>query len=174
MNALLLVGQKRTMACSQKPGVGMLQTRKLAVGETYKSGRRQFRQRRIECGSFTGSKGGAVLDRPGLNTDGWSSSSPQTDSGDGASERDQGRGPGGGSWRVVLLDSPNHTEKRVVSALTTVVGLDEAHATNCFVTSRQLGQAFVASSLLEIAEFWQQELYRRQCKVTLEPDTSVI
>ena len=114
-----------------------------------------------------------MLDRPDFLT-GDRPSELETDTGDGASQKDQGRGPGGGSWRVMLLDSPNHTEETVVAAITTVVGLDKNHAINCFATSKQLGQAFVASALLEIAEFWQQELYRRQCRVTLEPDTSVL
>ena len=33
--------------------------------------------------------------------------------------------------RVMLLDSPKHTEKLVVSALTTVCGTDQNHAKNC-------------------------------------------
>ena len=63
--------------------------------------------------------------------------------------------------RVMLLDSPTHTEQLVVRVITTVVSaVDETKARNCFVTSKQLGQALVISCLKEHAEFYSQMLNR--------------
>ncbi len=46
----------------------------------------------------------------------------------GGINRERGTG-GGGSWRVLLLDSEKHDEKRVVTAITRVVpNCDENHA----------------------------------------------
>lgn len=120
------------------------------------------------------SRGGAVLDRPDFLT-GDRSSTPDTESGRGATEGNNRRGMGGGNHRVLLLDSPNHTEDRVVQAILTVIpGTDESHAANCFHTARSLGMALVTTALLEVAEHYAQELYRRGCKTTIEPDTTTL
>lgn len=63
--------------------------------------------------------------------------------------------------RVVLLDSPTHTEELVVKTLTTVIGsVDEQQAKNCYNTSKQLGQALVVSCMKEHAEFFAQMINR--------------
>lgn len=65
------------------------------------------------------------------------------------------------SRRVMLLDSPKHTEQLVVRVLTTVISsVNEQQAKNCFNTSKQLGQALVVSCLKEHAEFFTQMLNR--------------
>lgn len=52
------------------------------------------------------------------------------------------------SYRVILLDSPKHTERAVVKAITTVIpNTDEAQAKNAFATSKQIGMAVVTSCL---------------------------
>jgi ATP-dependent Clp protease adapter protein ClpS len=116
---------------------------------------------------------GAVLDRPGFLTGGFGSD-VQTDSW-GTSQGTGGRGTGGGSHRVLLLDSDRHTEALIISAITTTIsGTDEAHAANCFQTSRQLGMAIVTTALLEIAEHYAQQLYKQGVRATIEPDSTVI
>lgn len=59
---------------------------------------------------------------------------PLTDSSGSRQGADGSRGLGGGSWRVLLIDSEAHTEQRVVQAITSVVGTDESHALNVFHT----------------------------------------
>lgn len=75
---------------------------------------------------------------------------PHQRTGDGAAS---GRnGSSGGNYRLLLIDSPNHTERRVVAGICGVVrGADEAHAKNCFHTSKQLGLAIVTSCLKEVS-----------------------
>jgi hypothetical protein len=76
--------------------------------------------------------GGAVLDRPGFATIG-PDGTPATDSAGSQIGSNGGNGCGG-SWRVLLLDSEKHVKERVVQAIMTVVGTDEAHASNIFQT----------------------------------------
>lgn len=118
--------------------------------------------------------GGAVIDRPGLLTkDG--RDGPQTEnSGRGAVDT-AGGGAGGGKFRVLLLDWPTHTESSVVNGITAVIpAVDKAHAANCYHTSKTLGAAIVTVVLLELAELYMQELYRRGIRVTVEPDGAII
>lgn len=79
--------------------------------------------------------GGAVLDRPSFGTIG-PDGTPLTDSAGSKLDSNGGRGLGGGSWRVLLLDSDKHVEARVVDAIMAVVGADQAHAQNVFHTVR--------------------------------------
>jgi ATP-dependent Clp protease adapter protein ClpS len=73
------------------------------------------------------------------------------------------------------LDSPNHSEERVVRAIISVVpGTDEAHASNCYYTAKSLGMAIVTTALLEIAEFYAQQMYRMGCRTSIEPDRTVV
>ena len=63
--------------------------------------------------------------------------------------------------RLMLLDSPTHTEKLIVQTLTAVVAnVNEQQAKNCFHTSKQLGQAMITSCIKEHAEFFAQQLNR--------------
>jgi hypothetical protein len=49
---------------------------------------------------------------------------------------------------VLLVDSPKHTERQVVKAITSVVPhSDEGHARNCYSTSKELGLAIVTTCL---------------------------
>ena len=74
---------------------------------------------------------------------------------------------------MLLLDSETHTEELVVNVITEVIAtLDEQHARNCFATSKQLGQALVTSCLKEHAELYTDQIRRKGCKATLEPDTT--
>lgn len=120
-----------------------------------------------------GREGGAVIERPDfLTKDG--SNTPQTESGRGSIDKSKNAG-GGGSYRVLLLHSPNHSEERVVKAITSVVpGTDEAHASNCYYTAKSLGMAIVTTALLEIAEFYAQQMYRMGCRTSIEPDSTVV
>jgi ATP-dependent Clp protease adaptor protein ClpS len=115
-----------------------------------------------------------VVERAGWDADRDSSRTatlPRPDTGDGAARG--GDGGGGGRYRVLLLDAPAHTEARVVTGICRVVpGADEAHAKNCFTTSKQLGLALVTSCLKEHAEFYRQQLYRYGLKTAIEPDTT--
>ena len=78
--------------------------------------------------------GGAVVDRSGLDRSGVSSA-PQTDSYGSQLGTSGGRGTGGGSWRLLLVDSEHHTEERVVNAIVEIVpGVQQPHAANCFHT----------------------------------------
>jgi len=116
---------------------------------------------------------GAVIERPDfLTKDG--SNVVQTESGRGSIDKSKNVG-GGGSYRVLLLDSPRHSEERVVRAITSVVpGTDEAHASNCYYTAKSLGMAIVTTALLEIAEFYAQQMYRMGCRTSVEPDGTVV
>uniref|UniRef100_A0A7S3RAI3 Adaptor protein ClpS core domain-containing protein n=1 Tax=Dunaliella tertiolecta TaxID=3047 RepID=A0A7S3RAI3_DUNTE len=129
--------------------------------------------------------GGGVLDRPTeeIKTVGWDntkdidtqSGAPKTDtgSGNGSEDRQKSSPRGGGGYRVLLLKSEKHTEKGVVKAiLQTVPGVDEAHARNCYQTSKALGMAIICSVLKEHAEFYAQQLYKQGCKTAIEPDTA--
>ncbi len=66
----------------------------------------------------SGSGGAGVLDRPGFETLG-PGGGPATDSAGAKLDSNGGRGLGGGSWRVLLIDSDKHTEERCVDAITT-------------------------------------------------------
>ena len=115
-----------------------------------------------------------VLDRPDFDQ-GLPNLGPITESNYGATDLGDGKVLGGGDYRLLLLDSEKHTEQLVVSAITTVVaGTDEQHAKNCFMTSKQLGQALVTSALKEHAEFYCQEMLRKGCKASIEPDTTTL
>ena len=122
-----------------------------------------------------GSRGdGAVLDRPGFLTGG-QRGDPQTESGWGASQGYNKRSTGGGHHRVIILDSERHTEALVIKAITTAIpGTSEDHAANCFHTARKLGMALVTTALLEIAEFYAQQLYAYGVRATIEPDTTTL
>jgi hypothetical protein len=49
----------------------------------------------------------------------------------GSGNRQRSSGAGGGNYRVLLLNSPSHSEKTVVRAITTVIpGTNEEHAKN--------------------------------------------
>lgn len=75
---------------------------------------------------------------------------------------------------MILVDSPQHSEKGVVRGITSVVpNTDEAHARNCFNTSKQLGMAIVTTCLKEHAEFYQQQLYMSYAvRTSIEPDST--
>ncbi|GIL72163.1 hypothetical protein Vretifemale_2546, partial [Volvox reticuliferus] len=63
---------------------------------------------------------------------------------------------GGGNYRVLLVDSPQHSEKVVVRAICAVVPIaDEVHARNCYCTSKQLGMAIITTALKEHAELYR-------------------
>jgi hypothetical protein len=50
--------------------------------------------------------------------------------------------------QVLLIDSPKHTERQVIKAITAVVpNSDEGHARNCYSTSKELGMAIVTTCL---------------------------
>ena len=76
--------------------------------------------------------------------------------------------------RVMLIDNEKHTEKLVVEAITTVVGVDDLHAKNCFQTSKQLGQALITSCLKEHAEFYAEQIQRKGVSATIEPDSTTL
>lgn len=116
-----------------------------------------------------------IVERAGWDADRDSAGGVATlarpDAGDGAGDR--GRHPPGGAYRLLLLDAPAHTENRVVAAITGVVGgVDEAHAKNCYATSKQLGMALVVSCLREHAEHYRAQLFVRGIKTAIEPDTA--
>jgi ATP-dependent Clp protease adapter protein ClpS len=91
----------------------------------------------------------------------------------GSTDKQNNSPPGGGNHRLLLLDSPKHQEGPVVKSLTYVVPTcDEAHARNCFATSKELGMAIVTSCLKEHAEFYMQQLYRYGVRTAIEPDTT--
>jgi len=134
---------------------------------------------------FSGGREGNVMDRPDMEIkrQGWDSDkdgdmmggglATLTDRDNGGTDRARNAPPGGGNYRVLLLNSPSHTEKGVVSAITRVIpGTDEAHAKNCYATSVSLGMAIVVSVLKEHAEFYSEQLYRWGCKTAIEPDTA--
>ena len=115
-----------------------------------------------------------VIDRPDFDQ-GLSSLGPITESNFGATDIGGGKQLGGGDYRLLLLDSENHSEQLVVSVITTVVpSTDEQHAKNCFQTSKQLGQALVTSALKEHAEFYCDQMLRKGCKASIEPDTTTL
>lgn len=135
---------------------------------------------------FGGGRGN-VLDKPGADLSkraGWDSLKdlgfsawvPGTETGrDGSGvDKDRSSPPGGGNYRVLLLDDPGHTEKAVVKALTVVVpSVDETHARNCYETSKSLGMAIVTSCLKEHAEHYRQQLFQYRLRTSIEPDGTV-
>ena len=115
-----------------------------------------------------------VIDRPEFEQ-GIGNLGPLTESNFGATDIGGGKQLGGGDYRLLLLDSENHSEQLVVSVITTVVpSTDEQHAKNCFQTSKQLGQALVTSALKEHAEFYCEQMLRKGCKASIEPDTTTL
>lgn len=122
-----------------------------------------------------GSRGSTgVLDRPKFDqsSDGGVAT---TESGYGASDVDKRKKLGGGHYRVLLLDHPNHSEKLVTKVITTVVpDVDEERARNCFHTSRDLGMAIVTTCLKEHAEHYCQQMFRYGCRSSIEPDSTTI
>lgn len=88
---------------------------------------------------------------------------------------DKRKNMGGGNHRLLLVNAEQHTEKRVVAAVTTVVpGVSPDHAANCFHTAKQLGVAMITSCLKEHAEFYAHQLYARGCRTKIEPDTTTM
>lgn len=79
-----------------------------------------------------------MLDRPTeIKTSGWDSGKdmtvtidrPAAQTDNGGTNRQPGKPGGGGGWRVLLMDSEKHSEKRVVQSLTRVIpNCDENHA----------------------------------------------
>jgi len=125
--------------------------------------------------------GGSLLDRPEIKQSGWSEDrdinmseiGPLLDTGRGNNDRQKAPPTGGGNYRIILLNSPTHTEKAVVRAITSVVPRTDAeHAKNVYATSVSLGMAVIISVLKEHAEHYAQQLYRLGCKTAIEPDTS--
>ncbi|EFJ52457.1 hypothetical protein VOLCADRAFT_115933 [Volvox carteri f. nagariensis] len=162
---------------------------------TFKNLRRGSRAKVIRpCGRFAlqiqarfGGGRGNVLDRPDVdlskrlggfdlsdfNLGGWKPSTESGRSGSGL-DKDKQSPPGGGNYRVLLMDSPQHSEKVVVRGICTVVpNADEAHARNCYHTSKQLGMAIITTALKEHAEFYRQQLYTYGCRTAIEPDSTV-
>ncbi|DBA85934.1 hypothetical protein WJX77_009238 [Trebouxia sp. C0004] len=118
--------------------------------------------------------GTGVLDRPDFDQD-LANLGPITESNFGATDIGGAKQLGGGDYRLLLLDDENHSEQLVVSVITTVVpSTDEQHAKNCFQTSKQLGQALVTSALKEHAEFYCEQMLRKGCKASIEPDTTTL
>lgn len=120
------------------------------------------------CHSRTG-----LLERSGLDLT--KDHSTQTESGLGSGDMARQRFFGGGNYRLLLLDSEQHTEKHVVSTITFVVpGITDEQAANCYHTAKQLGLAIVTTCLKEHAEFYAQQLQRSGCNARIEPDTSTL
>lgn len=129
---------------------------------------------------------GNVLDRPDveIKQGGWNNDNnaevgggPKTETewGSGGADRQRGTPPGGGNYRLLLLNSPSHTEKGVIRAITQVVpGVDKDHAANCYATSLSLGMALVVSVMKEHAEHYSMQLYRMGCKTAIEPDNTTV
>eukprot|EP00884_Botryococcus_braunii_P016281 jgi/Botrbrau1/3336/Bobra.0048s0031.1 len=121
-------------------------------------------------------KGGeqVFLDRPGFDRSG-GDAAVLTESGYGSSDTVRDKKLGGGNYRVLLVDAPQHSEKLVVNVIPKVVqGTTEEHARNCFYTSRQLGQAIVVTALKEHAEFYREQLFMQGLRTIIEPDTTTI
>lgn len=121
--------------------------------------------------------GGAVIEKKGYSDVdlGTVTSEPQTDSNMGSTDISKRRNIGGGDFRVLLLDHESHTEQRVINAITTIIpNATSQHALNCYSTSKQLGQAIVTTALQEYAEFYVQELYKKGCRSTAEPDSTTL
>ncbi|KAG2430449.1 hypothetical protein HXX76_009972 [Chlamydomonas incerta] len=150
---------------------------------------RQVRVRalRVEGRFGGGGRGGNVIDRPdvdvskrlgGFDLSDWNIPSwdAKTDNGNnGSTDQEKKSPPGGGNYRVLLLDSPQHTEKAVVAAITHVVpGTSPDHARNCFATSKQLGMAIITTALKEHAEMYREQLYTYRVRTALEPDNSTV
>lgn len=115
-----------------------------------------------------------MLDRPDFGT-GTTTLEPSTESNFGATDIGGSKELGGGDYRVLLLDDDRHTEELVVNVITTVVAtVDEQKARNCFATSKQLGQALVTSCLKEHAELYTDQMRRKGCKASMEPDTTTL
>ncbi|KAI8473546.1 MAG: hypothetical protein J3K34DRAFT_410450 [Monoraphidium minutum] len=114
-----------------------------------------------------------VVERAGWDADkdsGGVATLARPESGDGAASGN--KGSSGGNFRLLLIDAPAHTERRVVAGICGVVaGVDEARAKNVYDTSKQLGMAIVVSCLKEHAEFYRQQLYLHGLKTAIEPDT---
>jgi hypothetical protein len=77
------------------------------------------------------------------------------------SSQDRDSAKGGGNYRVLLMDSPQHTEKLVVQAITrTIPGADDTHARNCFV-SRAAHDALHSMALRSASSSPRQQQLRR-------------
>ncbi|KAK9821559.1 hypothetical protein WJX81_001774 [Elliptochloris bilobata] len=115
-----------------------------------------------------------LLERPGLDQL-QPEGTPATQSGLGSSDTVPGKKLGGGAYRVLLLDSLQHTEKLVVHVITqVVVGTSQEHALNCYNTACKLGQAIITSCLKEHAEFYALQMAKNGVRCTIEPDSTVI
>eukprot|EP01024_Parvocaulis_polyphysoides_P010228 TRINITY_DN13402_c0_g1_i1.p2 TRINITY_DN13402_c0_g1~~TRINITY_DN13402_c0_g1_i1.p2 ORF type:complete len:191 (-),score=17.79 TRINITY_DN13402_c0_g1_i1:360-854(-) len=132
-------------------------------------------QKQIRVALLPPASGGTgVLERPGIDLSP-GQSEPQTEFGVDKGSTDRNKTPGGGDYRVLLLDNPKHTEKLVVQVITTVIsGTGEAHAKNCFHTARQLGMAIICTCLKEHAEFYVEQICRLGCSASMEPDSNVL
>ena len=100
---------------------------------------------------------------------------PLLQSGDGLGSLHGKKTGGGAQYRVMLVDSPSHTEQLCAQVIPRVVpGVDENHAVNCFRTARELGLAIVTVCIKEHAEFYAMQMYRSGCRSRVEPDTATI
>jgi hypothetical protein len=98
-----------------------------------------------------------VLERPApeIKTAGWDSSRDGAQVGGGGLATDTGRDrggterarrspPGGGAYRLLLLNDAGAKQATVVKGIRAVIpNADEAHALNCFTTAQTLGMAIV-------------------------------
>lgn len=76
---------------------------------------------------------------------------------------------------MLLVHTEQHSEKRVVNAVTIVVpGISAEQASICYHTSKQLGMAIITSCLKEHAEFYSFQLHGRGCSTKIEPDTTTM
>lgn len=137
------------------------------------------RMPRVRCGPLTearlGGGGAGVLERPGLDQSG-SSSSPQADAGGEMGKLGQRiRHSGGDKYRVLLLDHEKHTEQFVTKALPAVVpAVTSEDARRIFFESKELGAGIVLVTVKEHAEFYAQMMARRGLRSTIEPDASAL
>ncbi|XP_004297765.1 PREDICTED: uncharacterized protein LOC101299180 [Fragaria vesca subsp. vesca] len=123
---------------------------------------------------FGSSRGGAgVLERPKFDQTQFDPSTQLQEGGDIGRLKDK-RGIGSGdSYRVLLIDDVQHTEKLVAKVLPQAVpSVTPDGARELFHKSREDGVAVVVVTVKEHAEFYSQMMIRGGLRSSIEPDSN--
>ncbi|GAQ79997.1 hypothetical protein KFL_000430390 [Klebsormidium nitens] len=120
--------------------------------------------------------GAGVLEKPPALDTSWLEKLYQTESGgEGSKEKQNKRTGGGDQFRVLLVDSPKHTEKRVTNVLPRVVpNVSSEAARGIFEESKVKGFGIVIVCVKEYAETYCQLLIRNGLSSRIEPDADTV
>ncbi|XP_039050715.1 ATP-dependent Clp protease adapter protein CLPS2, chloroplastic-like [Hibiscus syriacus] len=129
---------------------------------------------KAQFGSFkTG--GAGVLERPSFDQSQFDPSTQVLEGGDIGRSTDRKRTGNGDSYRVLLVDDAQHSEKLVAKVLPRAVpSVTPEDARKLFHESRENGVAIVIVTVKEHAEFYSEMMVRGGLRSIIEPGSSEV